>query len=141
MPPAPRISVLMPTFEQSHFLPRALASLQAQTLAGWEAVIVDDGSRDATWRAAAPFLEDGRVRYLRLPHNEGLGRALNLALDHAGAALVAYLPSDDVIYRRHLEQLAAALDAAPQAVLAYAGVRHHYNRSAPGPITDHGAGG
>jgi hypothetical protein len=129
----------MPTFEQSHFLPRALASLRAQTLDAWEAVIVDDGSRDATWRAAAPFLEDGRIRYLRLPHNEGLGRALNVALDHAGAALVAYLPSDDVIYPRHLEQLAAALDAAPQAVLAYAGVRHHYNRSAPGPIAEDGA--
>jgi hypothetical protein len=124
----------MPTFEQSNFLPRALASLQAQTLDAWEAIVVDDGSRDGTWRALAPFLEDTRIRYLRLPHNEGLGRALNLGLDQAEARLVAYLPSDDVMYPRHLASLAAALDAAPQAVLAYAGVRHHYNRSAPGAI-------
>jgi hypothetical protein len=121
----------MPTFEQSHFLPRALASLQAQTLEDWEAVIVDDGSRDATREALAPFLADARIRTLRLPHNEGLGRALNVALDAAAAQLVAYLPSDDLIYPRHLERLAAALDAAPDAVLAYAGLRHHYNRSAP----------
>jgi hypothetical protein len=134
MPPAPRVSVLMPSFEQSHFLPRALASLQAQTLSAWEAIIVDDGSRDATCRAAAPFLEDERIRYLRLPDNEGLGRALNLALDQAAAGLVAYLPSDDVLYPRHLEHLAAALDQDPQAVLAYSGLRHHYNRSAPGAI-------
>jgi hypothetical protein len=134
MPPAPQVSVLMPTFEQSHFLPRALASLQAQTLDAWEAVIVDDGSRDATWRAAAPFLQDPRIRYLRLPHNEGLGRALNVALDRAAADLVAYLPSDDLMYPRHLATLAGTLDAAPQAMLAYAGVRHHYNRSAPGVI-------
>jgi hypothetical protein len=130
----PRVSVLMPSFEQSHFLPRALASLQAQTLGAWEAVVVDDGSRDGTWRALAPFLQDERIRYLRLPHNQGLGRALNVALDEAAAELVAYLPSDDLMYPRHLETLAAALDAAPLAALAYAGVRHHYNRSAPGAI-------
>lgn len=134
MPAAPRVSVLMPSFEQSHFLPRALASLQAQILSEWQALIVDDGSQDATWQAAAPFLEDRRIRYLRLPHNEGLGRALNVALDHAGADLLAYLPSDDVFYPQHLGQLAAALDADPQAVLAYAGLRHHYKRSAPGAI-------
>lgn len=134
MPAAPRVSVLMPTFEQSHFLPRALASLQAQTLADWQAVVVDDGSRDGTWRAVAPFLEDGRIRYLRLADNEGLGRALNVALDHAEADLMAYLPSDDVMYPRHLEQLEATLAASPQAVLAYAGVRHHYNRSTSGAI-------
>jgi hypothetical protein len=134
MPPAPRVSVLMPTFEQSHFLPRALASLQAQSLRDWEALLVDDGSRDDTRRTAAPFLDDARIRYIRLPHNSGLGGALNVALDHAGAELVAYLPSDDLIYPHHLEALAGALDAAPNAVLAYAGVRHHYNRSAPGLI-------
>jgi glycosyltransferase involved in cell wall biosynthesis len=50
MPAAPRVSVLMPSFEQSHFLPRALASLQAQTLSEWQAIIVDDGSQDATCR-------------------------------------------------------------------------------------------
>jgi hypothetical protein len=141
--PAPRVSarvsILMPTFEQSHFLPRALASLQAQTMDEWEALIVDDGSRDGTWRAAAPFLEDARIRYLRLPHNGGLGRALNVALDHAAGELVAYLPSDDLMYPRHLETLAAALDAAPQAMLAYTGLRHHYNRSAPGLIPEQGA--
>jgi hypothetical protein len=133
----------MPTFEQSHFLPRALASLQAQTLQDWEAVLVDDGSQDDTWRAIAPFLDDARIRTVRLPRNEGLGRALNVALDHAAADLVAYLPSDDLIYPRHLEGLAAALDAAPNAMLAYAGVRHHYNRSAPGviPATIPAAGG
>lgn len=136
--PAPQVSVLMPTFEQSHFLPRALASLLAQTLCEWEAVIVDDGSRDGTWRAVSPFLADARIRYLRLPHNAGLGRALNVALDHAQGELIAYLPSDDVIYPHHLDRLAAALKGAPQAALAYAGVRHHYNRVAPGLIDEGG---
>ena len=41
---APRVSVLMPTYRQAHFIRRALDSLLAQTLVDWEALIVDDGS-------------------------------------------------------------------------------------------------
>ena len=119
----PLVSVLVPTFEQAHFIGRALASLQAQTLAEWEAVIVDDGSQDGTGEAVAPFLADARIRYLRLPANEGLGRALNVALDAAAAPLVAYLPSDDVYYPRHLELLAAARQGAPHAVVGQSGGR------------------
>jgi hypothetical protein len=134
----PRVSVLVPTYEQAHFVARALASLQAQTVDAWEAVVVDDGSRDATAAVVAPFLEDARIRYLALDANEGLGRALNVALDATAAPLVAYLPGDDVFYPRHLETLIAALAAAPDAVLAVAGVRWHYNREAPGPVPDEG---
>ena len=44
----PRVSVLMPTFNQASFIQRALKSLCAQTLSDWELVIVNDGSHDAT---------------------------------------------------------------------------------------------
>jgi len=56
--PFPLVSVLMPTYEQAPFIARALDSLRAQTLAGWEAIIVDDGSRDATAEVIAPYLMD-----------------------------------------------------------------------------------
>ena len=49
----PRVSVLVPTFDQAHFIARALASLQAQTLDAWEGVGVDDGSCDASAAAVA----------------------------------------------------------------------------------------
>lgn len=136
MPQVPAVSVLMPSFEQAAFIGRALASLQGQTLRDWEALVVDDGSAGGTAEAVAPFLADPRIRYTRLERNEGLGRALNTALDGTAAPLVAYLPSDDVFYPRHLELLADALGAAPQAVLAFAGMRHHYNRWSPGQLPD-----
>jgi hypothetical protein len=131
---APLVSVLMPTFEQAAFIGRALASLQAQTLARWELIVVDDGSQDGTAQALAPWLVDARIRYQRLERNEGLGRALNRAFEAAAAPLIAYLPSDDLFHADHLARLAAALDAAPAAVLAYAGLRHHYNRHADGRL-------
>jgi len=131
----PVVSVLMPTFEQAAFIGRALASLHAQTLTRWELLVVDDGSEDGTAQALAPWLDDARVRYWRLPHNAGVGHALNQALDAATAPFIAYLPSDDVFYADHLASLAAALDDAPDAVLACSGLRHHGNRQAEGRLT------
>ncbi|WP_368737885.1 glycosyltransferase [Massilia sp. CCM 8734] len=134
-PTTPQVTVLMPTYGQSHFLPRALDSLLAQSLTAWEAIVIDDGSPgDATARAVEPFLHDARVRYQRLPHNTGLGNALNVALDQARAPLAACLPSDDAFYRDHLATLRAALHADRAAVLAFSGMRHHYNREAEGQL-------
>jgi hypothetical protein len=130
----PAVSVLIPTYEQESFLPRALASLFAQSLEDWEAIVIDDGASGATRAALAPWLEDPRLLYLRHECNEGLGRALNAGLERARAPVVAYLPSDDLLYRDHLAQLCATLDAHSDAVLAYADLRHHYNRSADGAV-------
>ncbi|MCC2957647.1 glycosyltransferase [Massilia sp. IC2-477] len=132
--PLPRVSVIMPTFEQAAFIGRALGSLWAQSFGDWELIVVDDGSRDGSAAVLAPWLADPRVRYLRFDSNGGLGRAINAGLELARGELVAYLPSDDLWYAGHLAQLVAAIDGAPGAVLAYAGVRHHYKRSAPGII-------
>ena len=124
----PRVSVLVPTFEQAAFLPRALDSLFAQTLADWEAIVIDDGSMDDTREVLAPWLEDPRLRLVAHERNEGLGRTLNTGLALARAPLVAYLPSDDLFYGAHLARLAAMLEHDSGAVLAVAGMRHHYNR-------------
>ena len=137
MTAVPAVSVLVPTFEQAAFLGRALSSLQAQTLRDWEAVVVDDGSRDGTAAALAPFLADARIRCLRLERNGGLGRALNLAMEASRAPLLAYLPSDDLYYPGHLQGLAEALAAAPDAVLAFSGLRHHYKHHSAGLAPDY----
>jgi hypothetical protein len=130
----PRVSVLMPTYAQASFICRALDSLQRQHLSAWELLIVDDGSPDDTEAIVQPYLDDLRIRYTRLEHNRGLGAALNIALEQAKSDLIAYLPSDDVIYADHLQSLVALLQAQPDAIAAYSGVRHHYNRSASGAI-------
>lgn len=130
----PGVSVLMATYGQAAFIGRAIESLLNQSYAGWELLIVDDASPDATRDAVTPYLVDPRIRFTAHPENRGLGAALNTALDEARAPLIAYLPSDDVYYRDHLATLCACLCERREAVLAYSGVRHHYNRSATGVI-------
>ena len=43
-----KVSVIIPCYNQAAFLPKAVASLQAQTLGNWECIIIDDGSKDKT---------------------------------------------------------------------------------------------
>jgi glycosyltransferase involved in cell wall biosynthesis len=129
-----RVAVLMPTFEHAHFIERALASLFAQSFTAWELSVVDDGSSNGTREVLLPWLADPRLRYHRFDDNRGLGAALNVALDRTSAPFVAYLPADDVYDRDHLSSLVAALEGNAAAVLAFAHVRHHYNRQAHGAI-------
>ncbi len=130
----PRVSVLMPTHNQASFLPRALARLFAQPFTDWELIIVDDGSWDETWEALAPYRDDPRIRMVRNEENDGLGHALNVALDLARGELIAYLPSDDHYYPAHLASLVALLDAQPDAVLAYSGARYQLGPVSEGQI-------
>jgi hypothetical protein len=131
----PRVAVVIPTYAHAAFVRRALDSLLAQSFADWEAVVVDDASPDETGSIVEGYAaSDGRMRVERLPENVGLGAALNRGVDVSTAPLVAYLPTDDVWYADHLASLVAAVDGHPDAALAYAGVRHHYNREALEPL-------
>lgn len=135
----PRVSVIMPTFQQAHFLSRALDSLYLQTLPDWELIIVVDGSPDETYEVIERYLSnrglfDQRLQYPRLGNNQGLGAALNVGLSYVRASLIAYLPSDDVYHPEHLTSLAQALDQNEDVILAYSGVQHHQDQLASGQI-------
>jgi glycosyltransferase involved in cell wall biosynthesis len=128
------ISVIMPTFNQSTFIIRAVESLKAQTHQRWELVIINDGSTDNTSEVLKPYLDDARISYLENAVNLGLGACLNKGLTAASFDLIAYLPSDDIYYKAHLETLVNKLQENEKAVLAYSGVRYRYNRKAEGRI-------
>src|SRR5438094_4504944 len=119
-----RVSVLMPTFNQAHFLSHALERLLAQTFSDWELLIVDDGSSDSTREVLAAWTSHQQFHYHRLNQNRGFAAALNFALDRARGDLIAYLPSDDFYYREHLSSLVQYLDAHPDVVLACSGIRY-----------------
>jgi glycosyltransferase involved in cell wall biosynthesis len=91
------ISCVVPAYNEAANLPRLLTVLSAQlqglTL-NWEILVVDDGSRDATPAAVAPWLLKPGVRYLRLSRNFGKEAALSAGLDHAKGDVVVLLDAD-----------------------------------------------
>jgi glycosyltransferase involved in cell wall biosynthesis len=127
----PWVTVLMPVYNGERTVARAIDSLLHNTLTNWELLVIDDGSTDRTGAVVSTFNADPRITIRRMGENGGLGEALNAGLLRARGTLVTYLPADDVIYADHLSSLAGLLQRSPDAILAYAGVRHHYNRYAP----------
>jgi glycosyltransferase involved in cell wall biosynthesis len=117
----PNISVVIPT-HGGRFLSAAVQSVQAQTFADWELIIVDDGSTDGTAKVAGSLAaKDPRVRVVTNPQNTGIAAARNrgLASSSPSSEYVAFLDHDDVWMPEALATLRAALLASPEAGAAH----------------------
>jgi teichuronic acid biosynthesis glycosyltransferase TuaG len=112
----PRVTAVMAVFNGAEHVSAAIASIQSQTMADWELIIVDDASTDSTHQVIAPFLADERIRYERLESNQGSGVARNLALRKATAPLIAPVDADDVSLPERFELEATVLDSSPDLV-------------------------
>ncbi len=112
-------SVIMPTYNQKGFIRNAIRSLFAQTYKQWELIIVDDGCTDGTKEFISDYLSDSRVTYLQNEKNEGIGYAINRALDVARYDYIAYLPSDDFYFSNHLEVMKDMFKKDSTCVLVY----------------------
>jgi len=94
--PVPKVTVIIPAHNRSRVLPRAIASVRAQTFADWELIVVDDASTDDTFAVAQRIAaEDGRIRVMRHERNQGVGPARNTAVAVAAGEWLAFLDSDD----------------------------------------------
>jgi glycosyltransferase involved in cell wall biosynthesis len=92
MAPAPLVSVITPVYNGERYLRDALESLFAQEYEPFEAIVVDDGSTDATAEIAQQY----PVRYFR-QENRGAAAARNAGIQEARGELVAWLDADDLI--------------------------------------------
>ena len=96
----------------------SIESVRRQTRSDWELIVVDDGSRDSTAEVGDGF-DDPRVRVVREADNRGPSAARNRGISLARAPLVCTLDSDDLMLPQFLETMAATLDSAPEASVAF----------------------
>ncbi len=130
--PAPRFSVVMPTYNRADTLQRAIDSVIAQRFTDWELIVVDDGSTDATPELLARVV-DPRVRKIR-QQNRGVAGARNAALRATRGELISFLDSDDEWLPHHLALMAAFFEAFPSESLA---TSEWWEIFAPGKIAKH----
>lgn len=128
---APLVSFIIPAFNAVDTLDATLESLVAQTDPRWEAVIVDDGSRDRTFTLARRWsARDPRVRALR-QRNAGASAARNTAMTAARGRFVAFLDADDWL---EADYLATLLPLAEDGrAIAYCAYRRILPSGRPGP--------
>lgn len=90
----PTVSVIIPTYNRAHMVPRAIHSVLAQTFADFELLVVDDASTDGT-EEIVRGIADPRLRYIWRPANGGVSAAQNTGLAAARGEFISILHSDD----------------------------------------------
>jgi len=114
----PRVTVVMPTFERTKYLAKALPSVLDQTFADIAVKINDNSETDAIER----FLEkypDPRITYEKRRANLGGGLNWICSMQEPETEYVASLNDDDAWHPTFLERTVAALDANPTAAMAF----------------------
>jgi glycosyltransferase involved in cell wall biosynthesis len=106
----PRLSVIVPLFNKSDYVGRALASISSQTFADFEVIVVDDGSTDGGPEIVAKH-RDSRVRLVS-QQNRGPGSARNRGIEQSRGLLLAFLDADDEWLPRYLEVSIAGMECS-----------------------------
>ena len=103
----PKVSIIIPTHSRPELLPRAVESaLRAGT--DVEVIVVDDASVDSTAEVCRSF---GKIKYIRLEHDQGVAGARNVGILASSADFIAFLDDDDL-------RLPGSLDWQVDALLA-----------------------
>ncbi len=102
------VSAIVPTYNRSRLVTRAIRSIMEQSYRPTEIVVVDDCSSDDTQSTIATYAGEIPLTYIRLERNAGGAVARNAGIMQAKGDYVAFLDSDDEWQPGHLEKLMGA---------------------------------
>lgn len=98
----PIVSIIIPTFNRSKVLSRAIRSVQNQTFSDFEILVMDDGSTDNSRETVESFA-DARIKYAWAENFGGPAAPRNRGLALAKGEYIAFLDSDDWWHSQKLE--------------------------------------
>lgn len=114
--PSLTVSTVIPTYNRSRLVARAIQSALPECEPGDEIIVVDDGSTDDTEGVVRAF--GPQVRYLRAPHR-GAGASRNVGVRAAVCDLVAFLDSDDTWVPGKLHWQRAIMEQFPSVLWVF----------------------
>lgn len=99
----PKISIIVPVYNAERYLRQCIDSIIAQSFSEWEAILVDDGSKDYSGAICDEYAKkDNRFVVVHKP-NGGVSSARNLGLEKASGEWLLFCDSDDLLYNNTLE--------------------------------------
>lgn len=112
-----RVSIIIPCYNSGKYLAACMDSVLAQTMPDFEAILIDDGSKDDTLAIARAIAEkDARVKVLAQA-NGGVSSARNVGLEHCSGEWITFVDSDDLIVPDMLETMLAATEDSVDMVV------------------------
>lgn len=101
----PKVSILVPTYNQENYLKEALDSLIGQTLKDIEILCINDGSTDKTPQILEEYSKkDNRIKVIN-KENSGYGATMNIGLKNAVGEYIGILEPDDFAKNTMFEDL------------------------------------
>ena len=101
----PKVSVVVPVYNQEDYLNQALWSLTRQTLKEMDFICVNDGSDDTSMTILKEYASiDKRIRIID-KKNTGYGHSMNIGIDAARGQYLGILEPDDFVPSTMYEQL------------------------------------
>ena len=129
MSTGPKVSVITSSYNCDAYLSDCVASVLGQSYDSWEHIIIDCGSLDKS-RQTLDSLTHQRLRVL---HEEfcGVGRARNIAIQHASGEFCAILDADDLALPDRLFSQVELLQHRPEVVAVGGGIQglYYWNQS------------
>ncbi len=116
------ISIIIPLYNAARFIDETLHSVQAQTYADWECIVIDDGSTDNGADIVKRIAkEDTRIQYV-YQSNAGPSAARNHGVRLANGAYIQFLDADDWFPPQRFERMLAEYAHAEDNVILYSGL-------------------
>lgn len=92
---APKISIIVPVYNTSRYLPRCIDSLISQTIKDIEIIIINDGSIDNSQSIIDKYANSHPHIVALVQSNSGVSAARNLGLKSAQGEYIGFVDSDD----------------------------------------------
>lgn len=119
----PRVSVIIPVYNQGQFLTEAVESVLSQTFQNFEILLVDDGSTDQSPEIIKEYTQKypQKIKYLEHQNHThaGVSPSRNLGIQHAAGEYIALIDSDDLWLPEKLEKQIEILDMHQEVGLVY----------------------
>ncbi len=105
-----KITVLIPMFNASKTVKKCVRSVMAQTYTNLDIVVVDDGSKDNSYKIVDQLAkEDKRIRLLYKENEKSLAKTREYLIDKVTTKYFVFVDSDDVIKKKYVEHLYNAM--------------------------------
>ncbi|MDP3980817.1 MAG: glycosyltransferase [Chlamydiota bacterium] len=115
----PAVSIIIPCFNSSKTITDTLNSVLMQTLQGWEALVINDGSTDSSLERIKSFCQkDPRIKLIS-QKNQGVAEARNSGIKMAQGEYIIFLDADDLLFPRMLDRTVRMLRKNTDCGVAY----------------------
>lgn len=112
-----KLTFVVPVYNREKYIEKSLKSIYEQTLQEWEMIIVDDCSNDCSVQKIKELTRnDSRVTLIQKNKNEGVGKALGVALQYIETPYFMVVDSDDWLEKNASEVLLNKIESSDDDV-------------------------